>query len=83
MPNEIQEGIDNGYPLLEDPNDRRILKVPTPLENFLAIALKYMTLAEWQEATKPRYYGDIRYKPAGDYVPPVEVLEVATPIEIY
>jgi len=79
----IQEGLDKGYPLLEDPHDRTIFKVPTLLENFLPIALKHMTLAEWQEANKPRYYGDIRYKPAGDYVPPVEVPEVATPIEIY
>ena len=79
----IQEGLDKGYPLLEDPLHRRIFKVPTPLENILPIALKHITLTEWQEANQPRYYGDIQYKPAGDYVPPVEVLEVATPIEIY
>ena len=37
-----------------------------------------MTLEQWQEATKPRYYGDIRYKPAGVYMPPVEVPEATT-----
>ena len=26
----------------------------------------------------PRYYGDIRYKPERDYVPPIEVPEVPT-----
>ena len=40
--------------------------------------LKCMTLEQWQEATKPRYYGDIRYKPAGVYMPPVEVPEATT-----
>ena len=40
----IQEGLDKGYPLLEDPHDRKIFKVPTPLENFLPIALKHMAM---------------------------------------
>ena len=36
-----------------------------------------MTLELWQEATKPLFYGNIRYKPVGEYVPPVEVPEAA------
>ena len=42
----IQEGLDKGYPLLEDPHDRKILEVPTPIvpSNFLPIALKHMTM---------------------------------------
>jgi hypothetical protein len=35
-------------------------------------------LAELKEAIRPRYYGNIRYRSAGDYVPPVEVPEVPT-----
>ncbi len=67
----FQEGLEKGYP--QDPNDRRIFMLPTPLESFLPIALKCMTLDQWKEATKPKFYGDIRYKPVGEYVPPVEV----------
>ena len=73
----IQEGLDRNYPLRKDPHDRRIFKVTTPLRNFLPIPLGCMSLAEWQEETKPRSYGDIRYKPAGEYAPKVEVLEAA------
>jgi hypothetical protein len=77
----IQEGLEKGYPLLEDPHDRRIFKLPTPLDNFLPIARKYLTPEQWKEATKPKYYGDIRYKPTGDYIPPTEVPEVARCLE--
>lgn len=37
-----------------------------------------MPLVELKEAIRPKYYGEIRYKPKGNYVPPVEVPEVAT-----
>lgn len=40
----IQERLEKGYPLFEDPHDRRIYKIPTPLEKFFPIALKCMTL---------------------------------------
>ncbi len=73
----IQRGIERGNPLLEDPHDRRIFKTPKPIDNFLPIALKHLTVSELVEAVKPRYYGNIRYKPAGDYIPPNEVPEVA------
>ena len=73
----IQRGIERGYPLLEDPHDRRIFKTPKPIDNFLPIALKHLTVAELVESVRPKYYGDIRYKPAGDYVPPIEEPEVA------
>ena len=72
-----QRGIERGYPLLEDPHDRRIFKIPKPIDNFLPIALKHLTVHELVEAVKPKYYGDIRYKPTGDYVPPKEEPEVA------
>ena len=73
----IQGGLERGYPLLEDPHDRRIFRTPKPIENFLPIALKYLTVAELVEAVKPKYYCDIRCKPAGDYVPLIEEPEVA------
>ena len=73
----IQEGLERGYPLLEDPHDRRIFKTPKPIDNFLPIALKHLTVAELVEAAKPKYYGDIRYKPVGDYIPPTEEPEIA------
>ena len=72
----VQRGIERGYPLLEDPHDRRIFKTPKPIDNFLPIALKHLTVHELVEAVKPKYYGDIRYKPKGDYVPPREEPEV-------
>ena len=73
----VQEGLEKGYPLLEDPHDRRIFKTPKPIDNFLPIALKHLTVHELLEAVKPKYYGDIRYKPKGEYVPPKEEPEVA------
>ena len=73
----IQRGLERGYPLLEDPHDRRIFKTPKPIDNFLPIVLKHLTVAELVEAVKPKYYGDIRYKPTGDYVPPKEEPEVS------
>ena len=72
----IQRGLERGYLLLENPHDRRIFKTPKPIDNFLPIALKHLTVAELVEAVKPKYYGDIRYKPTGDYVPPKEEPEV-------
>jgi hypothetical protein len=73
----VKKGIEKGYPLLEDPHDRRIFKTPKPIDNFLPIALKHLTVHELLEAVKPKYYGDIRYKPKGEYVPPKEEPEVA------
>ena len=73
----IQRGLERGYLLLENPHDRRIFKTPKPIDNFLPIVLKHLTVAELVEAVKPKYYGDIRYKPTGDYVPPKEEPEVA------
>lgn len=74
----IQEGLDKGYPFLEDVHDRRIFKTPTLIENILPIVLKHLSFAELKEAIHPKYYGDFRYQPKGNYVPPVEVPEVAT-----
>ena len=54
-----------------------VFVLPTPVENFLPIALKHLSLAELKEAIRPKFYGDIRYKPVGEYVPPVEVPKVA------
>jgi len=62
----VLEGLQKNYPLLDDTHDRRIFKTPTTLDNFLHIPLKYMTSGELQEATKPKYYRDIRYKPISD-----------------
>ena len=59
----VERGLERNYPLLEDPHDRRIFKTPAPLEGFLHIARKYMTPEELEEARRPKYYGDIRYKP--------------------
>jgi hypothetical protein len=73
----VQRGLDRGYPLLEDPHDRRIFKTPKPIDNFLPITLKHLTVHELVEAVKPKYYGDIRYKPTGDYTPSTEEPEVA------
>ena len=77
----IQRGLDRRYPLLDDVHDRRIYRTTAPIENFLSIALRCTSLAELQEAIRPRYYGNMRYKPEGDYVPPIEVREVPTYLE--
>ena len=44
----IQRGLEKGYPLTEDPHDRRVFVLPTPVDNFLHIALKCMTLGQLQ-----------------------------------
>jgi hypothetical protein len=51
----IQEGLDKGYPFLEDVHDRRIFKTPTLIENILPIVLKHLSFAELKEAIHPKY----------------------------
>ena len=34
----LQKGLERGYPLLEDPHDRRIFKTPKPIDNFESIS---------------------------------------------
>lgn len=62
----LREGPERGYPFLEDP---RIFRRLTPLENFLPVVQHHMSLEELQEALRPRYYGDIRYRPADPPAP--------------
>lgn len=62
----LREGPERGYSFLEDP---RIFRRLTPLENFLPVVQHHMSLEELQEALRPRYYGDIRYRPADPPAP--------------
>ena len=62
----VLEGLEKNYSLLDDHHDRRIFKTSTPLDNFLHNGQKYMTPEELEEATKPKYYGDLRYKPGAE-----------------
>jgi hypothetical protein len=60
--NHLTHCREAGYPFLEDESDPRIFQTPTPLENFMHIALGKLTLDEWQEATRPRKdWCDIQY----------------------
>ncbi len=59
----VLEGLEKGWPLREDPHDRRIFHAPAPLDGFLPIARKLLTLEQLEEAQKLVYSGDIRYKP--------------------
>jgi len=59
----VLQCLEKRYPLLDDVHDRQIFKTPTPIDNFLHIAIKYMTPIELQGARTSKYYGDIRYKP--------------------
>lgn len=59
----VLEGLNKGYPLLENVHDRRIFKTSSPLENFLHIAWKHITIKEWLEETKPRYLNRIQQQP--------------------
>jgi hypothetical protein len=64
----IQQGLDEGYPLLKKVDDSRIFKTPTAIGNFLPVALKHVSLAELKEVIRPKYYGYFRDKAKGDYV---------------
>jgi hypothetical protein len=59
----VLEGLEKGWPLREDPHDRRIFHAPAPLEGFIHIARKLLTPEQLAEAQKPIFSGDIRYKP--------------------
>jgi hypothetical protein len=59
----VLEGLEKGWPLREDPHDRRIFHAPAPLEGFIHIARKLLTPEQLAEAQKPVFSGDIRYKP--------------------
>jgi hypothetical protein len=51
----IQQGLDEGYPLLKKVDDSRIFKTPTAIGNFLPVALKHVSLAELKEVIRPKY----------------------------
>ncbi|EFX78175.1 hypothetical protein DAPPUDRAFT_105446 [Daphnia pulex] len=62
----LREEPERGYSFLEDP---RIFRRLTPLENFLPVVQHHVSLEELQESLRPRYYGDIRYRPADPPAP--------------
>jgi hypothetical protein len=59
----VLEGLEKGWPLREDPRDRRIFHAPAPLDGFIHIARKFLTPEQLAEAQKPVFAGNICYKP--------------------
>ncbi len=57
------QGLEKGWPLREDPHDRRIFYAPAPIEGFIHIERKLLTPEQLTEAQKPVFSGDFRYKP--------------------